>query len=87
MKNIKYIAVLFLAVAIGCTTEKKEIVTKRKCSIFIEKNHSKDYDYDYDYTRISCDSFKMENTRKVVFWVDSAKMIVMSEKPIIPEVK
>jgi len=82
MKNIKYIAVLFLAVAIGCTTEKKEIVTERKCSLIVEKNH----DNGNDYTRISCDSFKMQNTRKVVFWVDSSKMIVISEKSIIPEI-
>jgi len=85
MKNTKYIAVLFLAVAIGCTTKKKA-VTERKCSLFIEKNHSNDYDYDYDYTVIRCDSFQMKSTIKAVFWVDNAKMIVISEKPIIPEI-
>ena len=83
MKNIKYIAVLFLAVAIGCTTEKKEIVTERKCSLIVERNN----DNGNDYTRISCDIFKMQNTRKVVFCVDSTEMIVISEKLIMPEVK
>jgi len=82
MKNTKLVAILFLTVAIGCTTEKKEIATERRCSLITEKNHGNGY----DYTRISCDSFKMQSTRKAVFWVDNAKMIVISEKPIIPEI-
>lgn len=78
MKYLKSLILLTIAAVVsGCGKN-------RDCGLEVQFGESVDYD---GYRTVYCDSFQMITTTEAYAFIDSTKMLVVSERLILPSCK
>lgn len=84
MKKVKKLIYLLITfVFFSCDNHVENNHPPRKCTLTVINGSG----WTSGSSKVECDSFQMQGTRKVIVWVDGYKMNIESEGVIYPTIK